>query len=74
MDSFMACPLTLIFRKSIEEKKIPYAWWLANIYPIFKKGLVRADLMGFQIINKLIAEEQHGFVPRKGCESNLLET
>ena len=30
--------------------------------------------MGFLIINKLIANEQHGFVPRKGCVSNLLET
>ena len=34
----MAYPLTLTFRKSILEKKIPSAWRLANICPIFKKG------------------------------------
>ena len=31
------------------------------------------ELIGFLLINKLIADEQHGFVPRKGCLSNLLE-
>ena len=30
--------------------------------------------MAFFLINNLKATEQHGFVPRKGCVSNLLET
>jgi hypothetical protein len=30
--------------------------------------------MEFLVINQLIADEQHGFVPKKGCVSNLLET
>ena len=31
-------PLEIIFRKSIETGKIPNAWRLANVSPIFKRG------------------------------------
>ena len=66
--SLMAYPLILIFRKSIQEKKIPYAWREQNIglfllISIFRKvleELLRDELMGFLIINKLNAYEQHG--------------
>ena len=30
--------------------------------------------MGFLITNNLISDRQHGFVPRKSCVSNTLET
>ena len=35
---------------------------------------MRDELMFFLIFNNLISDKQHGFVPRKGCVSNLLET
>ena len=95
--SAMAYPLSLIFRKSILEKKIPSALRLENICPIFKKGsrtekanyrpisltnivckileaIIRDELMTFFMINNLIATEENGLIPRKGCVSNLLET
>ncbi len=34
----LAEPLTIIFRKSVEEGKLPQIWKDANVTPIFKKG------------------------------------
>ena len=36
--------------------------------------IVRDTVMSHLLTNKLIAEEQHGFVTRKSCTTNLLET
>jgi hypothetical protein len=38
------------------------------------EGIIRDKFMEFLIKNNLIAEEQHGFVRKKGCVTNLLET
>ena len=34
----LACPLTLLFNKSMSEGKLPYLWKQAEVRPIFKKG------------------------------------
>ncbi len=39
----MALPLSLIFRKSLDEGEIPEAWRKANVTPIFKKKGSRVD-------------------------------
>jgi len=38
------------------------------------EALIREVIMQFLISNSLLAPEQHGFVPRKACVTNLLET
>jgi len=38
------------------------------------EGLVREVMMQFLVTNRLLAPEQHGFIPRKACVTNLLET
>jgi hypothetical protein len=90
-------PLTMIFKKSLEEGKLPSDWLQANVTPIFKKGctlepgnhrpisvtsipckvlemLIRSNLEENLYENGLINKKQHGFVRRKGCHTNLLET
>ena len=34
----LADPLTIIFQKSLQEKKVPEDWKQANVTPVFKKG------------------------------------
>jgi hypothetical protein len=36
------------------------------------EGLVREVMMEFLITKRLLAPQQHGFVPRKACVTNLL--
>jgi hypothetical protein len=93
-----ALPLSLIFKKSIEDGEVPEAWREANVTPIFKKKgsrlvpgnyrpvsltsvpckllekIVRDVVMEFLVKNKLISEQQHGFVKNKACVTNLLES
>ena len=92
-----ARPLCYIFKKSLEEGKVPREWKLANITPLHKKGstllvenyrpvsltsivckicerLIRDGIMGHLLSEKLLANEQHGFVPFKSCTTNLVET
>ena len=38
------------------------------------EGIIRDRLLWYVINEGLLANEQHGFVPGKGCVSNLLET
>ena len=38
------------------------------------EGFIRDVLMEYLTANKLIRKEQHGFVPKKCCTTNLLET
>ena len=40
---FFSAPITELFRKSIEQGRIPKEWKLANIAPIFKKGSKQAN-------------------------------
>ena len=92
-----AKPLTIIFRKSLDEGRVPFKWKLANITPILKKGsrvlaanyrpvsltsivckvmegLIRDCFMEYLEAEKLITDRQHGFVRRKSCATNLLES
>ena len=34
--------------------------------------IVKDDILGYTVSNKLLTNLQHGFVPRKSCQSNLL--
>ena len=38
------------------------------------EGIIRDTIMQHLIVNNLIISEQHGFVPKKSCCTNLLET
>ena len=38
------------------------------------ESIVRDTMMQHLTVHKLIIKEQHGFVPKKNCISNLLET
>jgi hypothetical protein len=37
------------------------------------EGLVREVMMQYLLSNSLLASQQHGFVPKKACVTNLLE-
>ena len=91
----LAIPLCTLFRRSLDESYLPYAWPNANVTPFYKKGastskanyrlisltsvvcrvmerMIRDCIMSHLQANKLLAKEQHGFVPRKSCTTNLL--
>ena len=95
--SSLSLPLTMIFRKTFDDGKLPRVWKMANVTPLLKKGsqlepgnyrpisltsvpckvlesIIKDEIMSHLLINNLIRTEQHGFVPRKSCETNLLET
>ena len=38
------------------------------------ESIIKAHMMEHLLSNDLISERQHGFVPKKGCSSNLLES
>jgi len=47
---------------------------LTSILCKVMEGLVREIMMQFLLANRLLAPQQHGFVPKKACVTNLLET
>lgn len=92
----LAIPLTILFRTSLREGKIPDDWRSAKVCPIFKKGsklaannyrpvsltsivcktmekLVREQIVEHLEKNKLINENQHGFVQGRSCTTQLLD-
>ncbi len=92
-----AKPLCYIFKKSLEDGKVPSDWKLAHITPLHKKGstlsvenyrpvsltsivckickrVVRDQIMFHFLSEKLLVDEQHGFVPFRSCTTNLVET
>lgn len=38
------------------------------------EGIIKDKLLQYLVVNRLIAKEQHGFIPGKACNTNLLET
>ena len=38
------------------------------------ESLIRAKIMQYLLDNSIITHHQHGFVPKKSCFTNLLET
>ena len=66
------CPIS---RKGIRTERANY-WANSLTFVVFKvlEGVVRDELMDLILINIIVAAEHHGFVPKKGCVSNLLET
>ena len=90
-------PLSAIFRKSLDEAKIPDEWKEAEVVPIFKKGakdeasnyrpvsltsipskvcesLIRDEILAHMMESEQLNRNQHGFLPRRSCVSQLLET
>ncbi len=47
---------------------------LTSIVCKLMERIIRDEIMNHLVINKLIVNEQHGFVYRKNCMTNLLET
>ena len=81
-----AKPLCYIFKKSLEDGRVPGAWKLTHITPLHKKGstlsaenyrpisltsivckicerVIRDGIMNYLLSEKLLVDEQHGFVP-----------
>ena len=87
--------LTLLYKKCIEECKIPTLWKTANVVALHKKGSKKEALNYrpvsltcilckvyeqflrrhiLMLVEDKICNNQHGFVERRSCLSNLLET
>jgi len=47
---------------------------LTSILCKVMEGLIREVMMQYLVSNNLLAPQQHGFVPKKACVTNLLET
>ena len=47
---------------------------LTSIVCKLMERIIRDEIMNHLVLNKLIVNEQHGFVYRKNCTTNLLET
>ena len=47
---------------------------LTSIVCKLMERIIRDEIMNHLLINKLIIKQQHGFVNRKNCTTNLLET
>ena len=45
---------------------------LTSILSKVMEGLVREVIMQYLLANSLLAPQQHGFVPKKACVTNLL--
>ena len=46
---------------------------LTSVVGKLMKKIIRDEMMSYLIENKLISENQHGFVPMRSCTTNLLE-
>jgi hypothetical protein len=47
---------------------------LTSILCNMMEGLIREVMMQYLVSNNLLVSQQHGFVPKKACVTNLLET
>ena len=72
--NYLALPLSIIFKRSLDTNQVPTKWKYANITPIFKKGIVREKITDYLVRHDLLSKKQHGFVKHKACVTNLLET
>ena len=61
----------LTLKKDAEQKDLTIS--LKSVVCKIFEGIIEDELMTFFLINYLIATQQHGFVPRNGSVSSLLE-
>ena len=50
LKDILALPLSLIFRKSLDESRIPDDWRLSNVTPVYKKG-TKADAVNYRPVS-----------------------
>ena len=64
-----------IFKKGHRTLRFNYRpIFLTSVISKILERIIRDELLGHLIENRLINKAQHGFVPSKSCLSNLLET
>jgi len=67
--------ITSIFKKGSRSCPANYRpVSLTSILCKVMEGLIREVMMQYLVSNNLLASQQHGFVPKKACVTNLLET
>ena len=67
--------ITSIFKKGSRSCPVNYRpVSLTSILCKVMEGLVREVMMQYLLSNSLLAPQQHGFMPKKACVTNLLET
>ena len=68
----MVANITLIFKKGYRVERSNYRpVSLTSILSKVLESIIRDELMDHLVKNSLISEEQHGFVSRKNCITNL---
>ena len=66
--------ITPLFKKGSKLEAVNYRpVSLTSVCCKLMEGIVRDELMGYFYENKLISKQQHGFVKRRACVTNLLE-
>jgi hypothetical protein len=64
-----------IFKKGVKSCPSNYRpVSLTSILCRVKERILRDEMVRYLITNKLISQDQHGFVPAKSCITNLIET
>ena len=74
-NSWRFANISHIFKKghrTLRSNYIPIS--LTSVISKILERIIRDELLGHLIENRLINKAQHGFVPSKSCLSNLLET
>ena len=67
--------VTGLFKKGCKSIAVNYRpVSLTSIPCKILEGFIRDHMITHMVVNQLIAPEQHGFVPKKSCTTNLLET
>jgi len=67
--------ITPIFKRGSKLEAVNYRpVSLTSVVCKVMEGIIRDVLMKYLISNNLISKEQHGFVPKRCCTTNLLET
>ena len=73
-DEWLVANITPLFKKGNKLEPTNYRpVSLTSIVCKIMEKIIKNEMMEHLIVNKLLANEQHGFVNAKGCCSNLLE-
>lgn len=67
--------ITPIYKKGIRSSPTNYRpVSLTSVVCKLLEGVIKDNVMQHLQVNDLISDQQHGFIPQKGCNTNLLES